>query len=56
MYRTLGQYVALRGASLDIEYGEVVVEEYTLNLGSWFQGDLYHLSLAVGVGCEIYNS
>ena len=49
----LREQVAHRGAALDHDFAEVLVEEDTLELGVGLQVDLDDLGLAVGVGGEV---
>ena len=49
----LGQHVTHTLTTLDGQFREVLVKEYTLQLGVGLQDNLDDLGLSVGVGCEV---
>ena len=56
VHLVLGQQIALGSAPLDKDFGEVLVEEDTLQLGRRVERNLDDLGLAVGVGREVADA
>ena len=48
--------IALRRASLDAYFREILVDEYSLQLRVGFESHLDYLSLAIGIGCKIEHT